>query len=456
MTGVLSWEKFDFNITNFINIQFVSSDIGFANNGSLFKTLNGGESWSGFGNMNFSIDQVQFFNENIGWLSSNDKIYKTVNGGQTWENTLLKLPNGCNNILAVSDSTCYIEGEAEIIKTQNAGEAWEFIPKSNVGERIARPFTIVDWENINDTTIFFTSGVYHSTDCVCMTDNGFKNVKILMNFPGIGLMGSSPTSIDFFDSINGCALDHSSILYTQNQGESWSLSNNLYDKFSSLSMINKNSGFLIDSHDSLSRLRRTTDGGVIWSEQNYLETFNNNPESVLFINEHKGFVGSLNSIIYTEDAGITWSQSELEIIDGEECHIGEFVFVDSLIGWALPYTKIIFQTHNFIYRTEDGGINWNKIFLDDKISFSAIDFITKDIGLIVGEDSSSNGMIVKTNDSGRTWDKTLMENSIFIDIEQVTQDVGYACGYSIIGKYRVQYSTIFRTDDMWENWESQI
>lgn len=90
------WSKYVFS--NYPNsmvhlVEFPSNTIGYtivADNTSLekklFKSKDGGASWNVM-NIGFTLNgktTVHFKDENVGWLTDNQDVYKTENGGQTW------------------------------------------------------------------------------------------------------------------------------------------------------------------------------------------------------------------------------------------------------------------------------------------------------------------------------------------------------------------------------------
>jgi hypothetical protein len=56
---------------------------GYAAANNLFKTIDGGHSWT---KLNFagSIKSIEFVDENTGFCTSDGYLYRTINGGQTW------------------------------------------------------------------------------------------------------------------------------------------------------------------------------------------------------------------------------------------------------------------------------------------------------------------------------------------------------------------------------------
>ncbi len=65
------------------SFSFPSSSIGYAAANSLYKTTDGGQSWT---KLNFSgvVKSIEFIDDNIGFCTAGGYLYKTINGGQTW------------------------------------------------------------------------------------------------------------------------------------------------------------------------------------------------------------------------------------------------------------------------------------------------------------------------------------------------------------------------------------
>lgn len=77
-------------VVNIASISFSSLQNGFAvsgysGNNSLYKTADGGKTWSKSFTQEEEARQVKIVNSSVGWLVGRYKVYKTVNGGATWE-----------------------------------------------------------------------------------------------------------------------------------------------------------------------------------------------------------------------------------------------------------------------------------------------------------------------------------------------------------------------------------
>lgn len=116
-------------------ITFPSPMVGYsvgdsANYGFMIKTTNGGESWSKieFGK-SFALLSVAFINDTIGFIGSTDsKLFKTTNGGQSFTQTVL-FTNPISDITFINDSIGFFVGDyfGMFAKTTDQGASWNAI-----------------------------------------------------------------------------------------------------------------------------------------------------------------------------------------------------------------------------------------------------------------------------------------------------------------------------------------
>jgi serine/threonine-protein kinase len=79
-------------------------------------------------------------------------------------------------------------------------------------------------------------------------------------------------------------------------------------------------------------------------------------------------------------------------------------FVNPMVGYVCGFNGLILKT-------EDGGKTWQKNTFDSRVNFFSILFITPDNGFIAGD----NGTIIRTNDGGKNWNilNVYIKESIF-------------------------------------------
>lgn len=142
--GGLNWNTLNTGTTDdFFSIYFVSSQIGYAaagklilsgssNNfsiGAIYKTINGGNSWSEIKTSDKPYRGIYFINSQVGFATGDslNGIIKTIDGGQTWQDAVL--PNFENNSILslqfVNANLGYAVGTRGLVyKTINGGSNW--------------------------------------------------------------------------------------------------------------------------------------------------------------------------------------------------------------------------------------------------------------------------------------------------------------------------------------------
>lgn len=198
-------------------------------------------------------------------------------------------------------------------------------------------------------------------------------------------------------------LPYSKILKTTDGGISWSeilipRSRNTMAK-GQISMSDSINGILY-----LDKYYITSDGWKTWSEVkgpkiSSPEIFSPKP-SVFFI---RGYSSTAEGWIVSRstDGGTTWSDPQKPITSNLNDRFDNIIFVDKEFGWAtgMIYTGVLGQDWKpFIYKTEDGGITWFEPATSLEYALSSCNFFDRMNGIAVG----GNG-VVRTNDGGKTW-----------------------------------------------------
>lgn len=172
--------------------------------------------------------------------------------------------------------------------------------------------------------------------------------------------------------------------------------------------------------------------GSKWIWQNNKPT-GNALNSIHFINNQIGWtVGDLGSIYKTTDGGVNW---QVILLDSMTNFNGVF-FKDLHNGWIVGDKGVIFHT-------TDGGINWYKQYSNTSIRLNKTFFITAISGWIVGE----NGTVLYTNNSGNTWQvQSSGTLATLKSIHFINTTTGWICGGN---------GTILYTNNAGLNWQTQ-
>lgn len=263
------------NNQRFDDVFFIDDQIGWAANGfyaSVYKTLDGGETWTEQLNesqlgKNYYFRNIEFLNENIGFLGTLDgDFFKTNDGGDTWTivSNISPNPPAICGLDAVGNSTIYGCGAyfmpAHIIKSTDSGDTWQFIDMSAYANALVEIYFLTE-------DIGFVSG---------RNDNG------------------------------------ATILKTTDGGITWTElynSNIVGEYFWKLQVLDSNTDIMFGSISSvvpnLGKLVKSLDGGTTWTSYDAPET---DIQAVGFINENQGWMGGHAKGFYeTLNGGETWT-----------------------------------------------------------------------------------------------------------------------------------------------------
>ena len=194
-------------------------------------------------------------------------------------------------------------------------------------------------------------------------------------------------SITFSNQTNGIIVGSKGIiLHTSNAGENWDII------YSPTNMILEKVFFIDDLQGWIvgdsGLVLKTTNGGSGWIElpSNISEKL----YSVYFESPLLGWAVGKNIIYKTSDGGINWQEKKRD-----NSWYYDLYFVDQNNGWVAGDSS----AYGVILRTSDGGDSWTKIFETYFGYLSSIKFASQNIGYAVGE----NSIVAKTSDGGSTW-----------------------------------------------------
>ena len=177
------------------------------------------------------------------------------------------------------------------------------------------------------------------------------------------------------------------LIRTSDAGNSWEITDHLLqssEKLSSLSFINKNTGWCIGGKS----IFKTTNGGISWSQEN-LPT-SKNIRSITFIDEKHGWIGGDGILLRTIDGGEIWDTTLFPYYQ-----ISSIIFINRNIGW--------FATGQAIYKSNDGGKTWDlsyTSFLDD---YGLVVFTDTLHGWVAGSKWQFGPALLRTTDGGASW-----------------------------------------------------
>jgi hypothetical protein len=268
--------------------------------GFFIKTTNGGNNWILIDSSTRILGPMQFFNDTLGYatgaidINTTFGFFKTTSGGLNW-NATFTTPG--------LSSLCFI----------NPLEGWIS------GVTGGYPYL---WKTTNSGATFQVQSITPGE----LNNLKFFKDKVNGEYYGYALMGGSVNAL----------------YKTTNSGINWQHITNIDDYVTSMFFINKDTGWVCDKPPTPDYvIYYTSNGGGNWTPQ---VTLGNSGVSVFFLNYKFGWSGS--NIFYrihaTSNGGQVWGWQSVPTIFGA----GKFLFIDSLLGWAIGGSNIVLKTTN--------------------------------------------------------------------------------------------------------------
>lgn len=159
-----------------------------------------------------------------------------------------------------------------------------------------------------------------------------------------------------------------------------------------------------------------------------------------FIAEHEGWIiGNLSKIFKTDDGGINWENLNTSIqIDFSNYGLDEIEFIDASTGYLLANPSSARPQNEqdlypgLIYKTEDGGIHWAQLDIGIPRKYNQVVFVDNLNGFLLSQPYYSNfdfdsTMLHRTENGGQTW--TTISGRGYGRIHFINERIGWAGNY---------------------------
>lgn len=314
-----NWRYDDLSFININTGWVVYNTIGGVNNGRVYKTTDGGLSWTLQLNVNNVYLRCIAFSDSItGWigtlgdrdfLNPSPIMYKTINGGLNWDSVTFASdrPRGLCGLSVVDQNNIFacgrVDGPPYFIKTTNSGLNWL---SQNMSQYAS---ILIDCKFFSSDSGFVFGGVdtpiYQNTkDIILFTSDGGNSWiprYISPNTNEICWKASFPNRNTGYVSLDNMFNDSVKFLKTTNAGLNWirlsfPVLTQVYTQ--GIGFINQNTGWI---GGDTNYTFKTTNGGFSWQADN----FGRNINRIRFINDSIGYaVGSRIYKFTSEPIGI--------------------------------------------------------------------------------------------------------------------------------------------------------
>ncbi|MCY7409431.1 MAG: T9SS type A sorting domain-containing protein [Chitinophagales bacterium] len=386
-----------------MKLDFVNASIGYAIDASdVYKTVDGGLSWTAFSIPVSYFPAIYFLNKDTGFVSGNEVYYKTSDGGASWQTLTMPTTTIFADYFFTNDSVGFATNidyyyEHEILKTTDCGETWTGInqePESHL-------YCI--WFANNDTG--YVGGYY---------DFGQTYSQIFQTIDGgvtwtevwEGYFSDNPFIDIRFKSnhIEGYAIanDGRNVVATDGIGY-WNTNwGDIFDTDTlGLPKTSYNYGNALDGFDHMYLFGKY--GTVLkwgkdtaqWKEMSGRLVSDVNDLS--FISSTNGWMTTGGTgILRTTDGGNTWHKT-----NGPRFYVSNIDAVNDSLVFAFGNYNSYFQPP--VYRSTDAGQTWNSITVFPSAKLSELQMIDESPGYIISNGNGSPATVYKTTNGGLTW-----------------------------------------------------
>jgi photosystem II stability/assembly factor-like uncharacterized protein len=276
---------------NHVWVQIPDFD-NYPNSGSLYRTLDGGLSWTKF-ETPFSAGDIQFLDDQNGWMladlgvgagSNAVAVYRTDDGGESWTLAFNNDPNQAQaddsiplgglkaGLTALNTQTAwvygvvYAPGTVYLYRTDDGGETWSAVtsvPLPEGAEDAELSIDQLEFLMPNDLMLAMRITADESKMAFYVSNDSGNTWSLTPTFlPNGG-------SVDFLSATDAVVYNGQQFYVTRDAAQTWNtISPEIVfgDTFASMDFVNTSSGWVLtmDPTTQHSTLYRTTDGGSSW------------------------------------------------------------------------------------------------------------------------------------------------------------------------------------------------
>ena len=432
--GGKTWNRQSLNggdAYNLKRIQFVSPKTGWIAGESgarrerqvyLAKTIDGGNSWvsqnfdTQYPMQSFSLDDLHFFNDQLGFISGSEGGYKhavmfSTKDGSNWNKINPKTNIGQLLVRVIERDKIVAVNRAAIYLSHDGGQNW--IAGNSVTDR-----DLFDVLALDDKQVVAVG----AKGTIVETKNGgldWKAIQIKTKYDLTKVVKGPQNSV--------WAIGDSGTVVAKKRNKWAVLPISAKTNLTAIQFVSEKKGYI--SGDN-STLMVTTDGGRRWSNVTNLSSnqlmiqdihFSDPKNGILYIYEEQEKRWP-RYLLRTNDGGNSWVKTKR--MYGPDPNI--FNVHHGLTAFHFsPNNKGYATTHSGYYESDDYGENWNKLEVYPKTSHKYVDVEVMDDHTIILLDSFGYLYV----NSGIEWQKTIVKATFPLNAFTFTSDkLGWIVG----------------------------
>jgi len=200
---------------------------------------------------------------------------------------------------------------------------------------------------------------------------------------------------------------------------------------------------------------KSTNSGLNWIKVYNFDTSSGYLLDIHFLNENTGYAsadsGSIGNsrILKTSNGGIDWQKYYLE----SGIYLGNIFFIDVNTGFTCGFSP---STGGLIFKTTNGGINWSKkTFPMASVSeIKDICFLNSTTGIVIGQGGVSNPLlkIFRSTNTGTTWDSVTSFGNILPEYINYLNGTGTAVITGYFDSSGTYLNYVIKTTDYGNTW----
>ncbi|SMD32602.1 Por secretion system C-terminal sorting domain-containing protein [Reichenbachiella faecimaris] len=286
--SLAQWKTTDIPLASrYDDVFFLDKTNGWAVNSikEVYKTTDGGATWSLNFKANSYLRSIEFSTEQIGYLGSLfTSIYRTIDGGETWQDISDRIPfdfaeggvPGACGLSAPSANTIYMcgiyssEAPPFVSKSYDAGETWTTYDMSAYATCLVDIFFIDDMEGFvtgcDDRESAKNGGIIlHTTD----GGESWENVHETKNEGDYVWKIQTPDTVNFFGAVaSNPGTPNITFAKSTDKGLTWTskIVRSGWDHIQAIGFKDAQTGWTGGSSQERTVLFETHDGGDSWED----------------------------------------------------------------------------------------------------------------------------------------------------------------------------------------------